>query len=130
VVTLEGVHCSLAIRRAAPRVVVLTIEGTDAGELGDRPFRELEKEMNAPGTFQLFIDARATRGASIDVSGEWAKWLRENQQRLELVNMLTGTAFVRITADFVRMSAGLGDRMRIYTDASAFEEALASACRQ
>jgi hypothetical protein len=40
--------------------------------------------------------------------------------------MLTGSPFVHITAKLVRNFAELGDLMRIYTDADAFERALAA----
>lgn len=123
-VTFEGIHSTLTIERPAPGVVVLIIEGRDAGEHGDGPFRELAQDL-ARGPFQLFIDARRTRGATIDVSNVWAQWLRTHRDRMHRVHMLTGARFVQLTADFVRRFAGLGDAMRIYTDAAAFDEALA-----
>jgi len=41
--------------------------------------------------------------------------------------MLTGSRFIRLTADFVRRFAELGDAMRIYTDPAAFDGALSNA---
>jgi hypothetical protein len=40
------------------------------------------------------------RGALIDVSGEWAGWLRGHKVQLQEVSMLTGSRFVQVTADF------------------------------
>jgi SAM-dependent methyltransferase len=128
-IKLEGVHASVAIRRPAARVVVLKIEGTDVGELGDRPMAELSKDLEADGLLQLFVDARGARGPSIDVSGGWAAWLGANRDRFEHVTMLVDSAFVRMTAGIVRDFSGLGDRMRVFTDAAAFDDALRSAAR-
>jgi hypothetical protein len=41
--------------------------------------------------------------------------------------MLTGSPFIRLTADFVRRFADLGDIMRLYTVRDVFEGALANA---
>ena len=119
----------MTISRPAPGVVVLVIRGRDAGEHGEGPIHELEKDV-AAGSFDLFVDARLTRGASLDVSNVWAQWLHLRRERLRRVNMLTGSPFVQLTADFVRRYAELGDAMRIYTDAVAFDAALAGAVSQ
>ncbi len=121
--TFEGRHSTFSIDRPVAHVVVVTIKGRDAGEHGDGPLRALDEEMLA-GPFVLFIDARATSGASVDVSNIWAQWLRSRRDRLDRVHMLTGSKFVQLTADFVRRFAELGDTMRIYTDGAAFDEAL------
>jgi hypothetical protein len=71
--------------------------------------------------------ARHGKGASVDVSGEWAIWLRANKSRFVHVSMLTGSRFIQLSADLVRRFAELGEIMRIYTDPAAFEAALASA---
>ena len=122
----EAIHCTLVIRRTAPNVVVVTISGRDVGELGDAPFQSLHKDIiKAP--IDLFIDARATTGASIAVSHEWSQWLQRHRARLRTIHMLTGSKFIQLTADFVRRFAQLGDVMRIYTAPAAFEEALVAA---
>jgi hypothetical protein len=123
----EGVHCTIAIRRPARDVVVIAISGTDIGELGDAPFRALVGDVAGDRPIELFIDARATRGASIDVSSEWAAWLGRHRQRFRHVSMLTGSRFIRLTADFVRNFAELGELMRIYTDPATFDGALSNA---
>ena len=122
----EAIHCTIVIRRSAPDVVVVTISGRDVGELGNAPFQALQKDITkAP--IDLFIDARATTGASTDVSHEWAQWLQRHRARLRTIHMLTGSRFIQLTADFVRRFAQLGDVMRIYTAPDAFEEALVAA---
>ena len=134
---LEGVHCSLVIERPAPQVVVVIFRGTDIGELGDAPFLELERLLGEPPEsrttsergepFELFIDARRARAASIDVSGQWATWLLRRRASLVRVHMLTGTRLIQVSAAFVRAFAGLEGAMCIDSSASAFEAALARA---
>ncbi len=124
--TFEGLHSTMVLTRPVRHVVVLTITGRDAGEHGDGPLRALDDELQR-GSFSLFIDARRTQGASIDVSNVWAQWLRGHRDHLLEIHMLTGSRFVQLTADFVRRFAELGDAMRIYTDGAAFDEALRAA---
>jgi hypothetical protein len=123
----EGVHCALSIREMASGVVVLRISGTDVGEFGDAPMQKLNEFLTGTGPVRLFIDARQVRGASIEVSGEWARWLRAHKVELRDIHMLTGSRFVEVTADFVRRFADLEGMMRIYTEAAAFDAALAEA---
>jgi hypothetical protein len=119
-----GVHCTMAISRPTERAIVIHIAGTDIGELGRRPFAAVDELLKLHTPVELFIDARDARGPSVDVSAQWAAWLREHRERFEHVNMLTRSRFVQLTADFVQRFAELGDRMRIFTDASSFDAAL------
>ncbi len=75
----------------------------------------------------FFIDARAVRGASIDVSSVWAAWLSAHRSQLKSVTMLTGSKFIRITAEFVRRFAGLNGIMWVCTEADVFDLALKQA---
>jgi len=122
----EGIHCRLAIERPAPAVVVVRLTGWDVGEFGEAPLRELEQYLAERQALELFIDAREAKGATIDVSSEWALWLRKHKDSLQHVSMLTGAPFIRLTAKFVQRFADLGEAMRIYTDARAFDAALAA----
>jgi hypothetical protein len=123
----EGLHCTLLIQRRAPGVIVIVIKGVDVGELGDAPFRALDGDVAGEGLIELFVDARETRGASVSVSSEWAVWLGRHKHRFRHVSMLVGSPFIKLTADFVRRFAELGDLMRIYTDGAAFDGALSNA---
>jgi len=123
----EGVHCSLSIRRPAAAVAVIVLQGSDVGEFADFPMRELDKDLERYGSIDLYIDARAVRSASIEVSSEWAFWMRTHAKSLRQICMLTGSRYIQITAQFARRFAGLGEKMRIFTDAGAFDESLAGA---
>ncbi len=119
----EGVHSTLEISRPRDRVVLVTISGTDVGELGDVPFQELAADLADARPLEVFIDTRDARGASMGVSQEWAAWLRNNRERFVRVTMLPGSRYIQVTADFVRRFADLGDRMCITTDTRAFDAA-------
>ena len=120
----EGIHCRLAIERPAERVILVRLTGWDVGEFGEAPLRELDRLLEEGNGISLFIDARAVKGATIDVSNEWAQWLRKRRHRLAQVSMLTGAPFVQLTAKFVQRFAELGETMRIYTDPAAFDAIL------
>jgi hypothetical protein len=122
----EGRHSTITIARPVAHVVAITITGRDAGEHGRGPLDALDDLLRA-GPFSLFIDARQTLGASVDVSNLWAQWLRAQRDHLLDIHMLTGSSFIQLTADFVRRFAELGDAMRIYTDGPAFDAALHTA---
>jgi hypothetical protein len=127
-VLLLGRNSSVRIHRPGKRVVVIVLAGNDVGEHGTAPFLELSRDA-ADGPFELFIDARDSRGVTLDVSGSWARWLSEHRDSLRRVNMLTGSRFIELTANFVRDFADLGELMRIYADAEAFDSALGQATR-
>ncbi len=120
----EGIHCRLAIERPAAGVLVVRLTGWDVGEFGDAPMREMDKDLAGAAPVALYIDAREVRGATIDVSNDWALWLRTNRAKLSRISMLTGSPYVQLTAKFVRRFADLEDAMRIYTDHAAFDGAL------
>lgn len=123
-IRFDGIHCNLSIERLAVRVVLMRIGGTDVGEFGDAPMKALEEHIADSSPVHLFIDARDVRGASIEVSGEWAAWLSGHKRALTSVTMLTGSRFIQITAEFVRRFASLEGSMRICTDPAVFEQAL------
>jgi hypothetical protein len=124
-VRYDGVHCQLAIEQFSRGLVVVRISGSDVGEFGDAPLLELNECLAGTGTFELFIDARDVRGASVDVSSEWAGWLRAHKAQLREITMLTGSRFVQMTADFVRRFADLEGIMRVHTEPAVFDAALA-----
>jgi hypothetical protein len=127
-VVFQGIHCRLAIERPATGVVVLRLTGWDVGEFGDAPMKEMAKDL-ASAPLELFIDARAVKGATIDVSNDWALWLRANRAKFQHISMLTGSPFVQLTAKFVQRFAELNEVMRIYTEPAQFDAALAAAAR-
>jgi hypothetical protein len=128
-VRYDGVHCSLLLERLGPYVVLLKISGSDVGEFGESPMQVLSDWLAHTNHIRFFIDARAVRGASVDVSGEWAKWLAKTKEKFDSITMLTGTPFIHITAEFVRRFSELEGIMRICTDPEAFETVLQDALK-
>ncbi len=123
----NGVHCNILLEQFPRQIAVLRINGTDIGEFGEAPMKTLSDWIAASGAVDLFIDARDVRGASIDVSGEWAGWLSANRKGLNSVTMLTGSRFIEITAGFVRRFANLEGIMRVCNDPAVFDRALGEA---
>lgn len=125
-VQFDGIHCNLTIEKRSNDVVLMKIAGTDVGEFGDAPMKALDK-FTKGSPLHLFIDARDVRGASIEVSADWAGWLNGHKSVLESVTMLTGSRFIQVTADFVRRFASLEGSMRICTDPAVFDQTLIEA---
>jgi len=123
----EGIHCTIGVDRPARGIILITLDGHDIGELGDGPFREMEKDFMADRPLQLFIDARLGKTASIEVSGEWARWLAKHRGRFSKIHMLTASRFIQMSADLVRRFAGLGETMQLYSEPRAFDAALGAA---
>jgi len=126
-IRFDGVHCSLVLERPADSVVLLRISGTDTGELADAPMQVLNGWLTSSARVKFFIDARAVRGASIDVSSEWAAWLNAHRSQLESVTMLTGSRLIQVTAEFVRRFADLNGIMWVCTKPTVFDLALKQA---
>jgi hypothetical protein len=123
-IQFEGIHCRLILERPTRFVIVLRISGSDIGEFGEKPMLALDQWLADERSLELFIDAREVKGASIEVSGEWAKWLGKNRTKLRTVTMVTGSRFVHFTAEFVRRFNQLEGIMRICTEPSVFDSAL------
>src|SRR5579872_992003 len=121
VIRYDGIHCNLLLEQLQPRVVVLRISGTDVGEFAEAPMEALNDWIVRSGPIDFFIDAREVRGASMDVSGDWAGWLNNHKEALTSVTMLTGSRYIQITADFVRRYAGMQEIMRICTEPAVFD---------
>lgn len=120
----EGTSGTLTIDSPKHGIFIVTIEGHDVGEFGSKPMRQIENFLPDAESAELFIDARRTRGVSIDVSSEWAQWLGSNRACFKKINMISGSRFIQITAEFVRDFSDLHGLMCIYSDADAFDEAL------
>jgi hypothetical protein len=129
----ESVHCTMTVQRLSDEVVVVRIAGTDIGEFGDRPLRAMDRFVAEAGDqpISLFIDARAVRGASIDVSSAWAVWLSKHKATLHRVDMLVlaRAHLIALTAKFVTRFAQLDGKMTILSREDEFDLALGQALR-
>jgi len=126
--TFLGATCCVALSKVADRRLLVRLLGSDYGELGREPFREIEKRF-AEGPLDLYFDLYAATGATMDVSGSWALWLRRHRDRVGTVSMLTGSSFIRASAKTVQRFSELGARARLYADPAAFVDALYGCAR-
>ena len=117
----------LGIERPAPGFVVVRLAGSDAGEFGDDPLRELDRDLADDRLIELYIDARDVQGVTVGVVHQWSEWLHRRRARFKRVTMLTGTWYVKLTAGYVRRFAGLEDIMVHHADSARFDEALKTA---
>jgi hypothetical protein len=123
----ETEECSVLVSRVGEARVLVVLEGKDRGKLGREPFVAIERIFQGNRPLELFFDLSSAGGATLDVSGSWALWLRANRARLSHVSMLTGSPFVRLSAKSVQRFSGLGDRLSLYSDPHAFATALDAA---
>jgi hypothetical protein len=123
---LQAAACTFLIERRSPFLVYVHIEGHDVGEFGELPMRSIEAFLPPAARAELFIDARATRGATIDVSNAWSAWLGRNRERFSAIHMLAGSRYVVVTAEFVRRFSELDQLMRVHTSGAEFDAALAA----
>jgi hypothetical protein len=117
-------ECRVVISPIHSTRVLVVLEGRDRGGLGREPFNALETHLSGAESVDLYFDLERAGGASLDVSGSWALWLRANRVRLRRVGMLTGSSFVALSARTVERFAGLGSKARIYADRASFERDL------
>jgi len=123
---LESPSCSFLIERRSPALILVRIEGHDVGEFGELPMRCIDTFLPEELPAELFIDARSTRGATMNVSNDWSAWLGRNRARFAAIHMLAGTKYVHFTAEFVRRFSELEQLMRVHTSAADFDAALAA----
>ena len=129
-ITFDGAHCAVELKQFSESLILMRLSGSDTGELRDAPMRTLDEWLDQAEAVEFFIDARKVRGASIDVSSEWATWFTAHRDRFKSITMLTGNKFIQITAEFVRRFAGLNGIMWVCTDAKVFDLALDQAQRR
>jgi hypothetical protein len=126
-VVYECPNFRLDIERPAPGIVVVRLAGSDAGEFGDDPLRELDRDLADDRLIELYIDARHVQGVTVAVIHEWSAWLHRWRARFKRVTMLTGTWYIKLTAGYVRRFAGLEDIMVYHGDSAQFDKTLTMA---
>jgi hypothetical protein len=126
----EGAHCEVLLEQFSETLILMKLRGMDTGELRDAPMKALDEWLSGLNPVKFFIDARNVRGASIDVSSDWAAWFNANRERFESITMLTGSKFIQVTAEFVRRFAGLDGVMWVCTEPEVFDLALEQAQRR
>jgi hypothetical protein len=124
-VRLSCPTCAFVYRRLRPGVLLVSISGSDKGDLGTAPVDEVSAEIERFGPIDLFVDTRGAVGVAREASDLWTAWFRDNQQRLEQVSILATSRFVHLVVSVAKLFSRTGDLIRIYDEAESFEEAIA-----
>jgi hypothetical protein len=114
----------MVLTRLGPGIVLLRAAGYDTGQFGEAPFEWLEREMGRHGRLEVFVDTREMFNAVHAVAEGWSAWIKRHQTRLTRMNLLTASKYVHMTIEVAKLFSRTGELMRIYTQASAFSEAL------
>ena len=110
----QASDCELSISELDGGRLLIALEGRDLGQLGRRPFEDLEGRMGTHPALHLWFDLRRATGATLEASSRWAIWLRRHRRRLSRVDMLTSRPVITLSAKTVQRFAELGDSARIY----------------
>jgi len=119
-----------AVSKPAPGVVAVRLAGPGVMALGMAPLRDLTRRVEHSDRVEIFIDATALEGSSVEQSDAWALWLARHRARLKQVNLLPSTGYVQVSADFLRRFADTNGLLRIYVDRDAYEAAFSAAVLQ
>jgi hypothetical protein len=119
-----------AVSTPAPGVVAARLAGPGIMALGVAPLRDLTRHVERGERVELFIDAGALDGSSVESSDAWALWLARHRPRLRQVSLLPGASYVHVSGDFLRRFADTNGLLRIYVDREAYEAAFNAAVLQ
>jgi hypothetical protein len=122
-----SVDGALIVARVAPGVTLISLVGHDRGQFGDAPFAELATDLARHGRIEVFVDTRAAQNATGAVTAQWGDWIAAHESTLRRFHVLVASKYVEFTAELVRFFSKAEHLVRIYTDAAAFQEAVAAA---
>lgn len=124
-VRLADGRCTFVYRRLRPGALLITISGADAGAFVAESLDEVSAEIARQGALDLYLDLSGATGVAPEVSDAWTAWFRTNRSHLRRVTMLATSKIFYVLASMMRTLSGIEDRVRIHTDAAAFEQELA-----
>jgi hypothetical protein len=109
-------------RRLRPGVLMVTISGVDDGQFGTMALDEIKVHLLDHRPLELFIDAEAALGVTVEVSKEWTHFFAANRQKLKRVSVLSGTRAIELTIAIAQHLSRTGNLIQIYTDRGLFDE--------
>ena len=115
-----------SISKPAPGVLVARLAGSGVLALGGAPLRELTRRVERADRLELYLDAAALEGTSVEQSDAWALWFARHRARLKQVHLLPAAKFVHVSPEFLRRFADTNGLLRIYVDRAAYDAALAA----
>ncbi|HZF55516.1 MAG TPA: hypothetical protein VE093_43000 [Polyangiaceae bacterium] len=129
-VELTAGGCSITLSRPRSGALLVAIKGYDEGDLGDAPFDWINAEIaRSGGPVELHVDLRAAVGAKTEVREAWTRWFQEHGPETRSIAILVASKFLQVAAEVVRLFSRTGDRIKIFTDAEAFDQAVSGASR-
>jgi hypothetical protein len=118
-----------SISKPAPGVLVARLAGSGILALGGAPLRELTRHVERMDRAEIYLDAAALEGTSVEQSDAWALWFARHRTRIKQVHLLPAAKFVHISPEFLRRFADTNGMLRIYVDRGAYDAALADSVR-
>jgi hypothetical protein len=119
-----------SVTKPAPGVLAARLAGSGILALGGAPLRELTRHVERKDKLELYLDAAALLGTSVEQSDAWALWFARHRARLKQVHVLTGAQCVHVSPEFLRRFADSNGILRIYSDRGAYDAALAASVMQ
>jgi hypothetical protein len=126
-VRLRSGRCSFEYRRLKPGVILVRIEGNDAGQFGTATVDEVAAEFaRTTEPIQLFIDTAQATGPTREVMETWTEWFAANRSRLARVVILIPpeSQLLHLTISIARHLSGTAGLIRICGDRAEFKEAI------
>lgn len=124
---LESPTGSITLTRIGATAILMTAVGHDKGQFGEAPLEWLELEIGRHGTIEMFVDTRELFNATQTVADRWSEWMRRHKGGLRSMSLLVSSKYVQLTIEVAKVFSRTGELMRIYTDESAFAEAITHA---
>ncbi len=118
-----------SISKPAPGVLLARLAGSGILALGGAPLRELTRHVERSDRVELYLDAAALEGTSVEQSDAWALWFARHRMRIKQVHLLPAAKFVHVSPEFLRRFSDTNGMLRIYVDRNAYESALAESVR-
>jgi hypothetical protein len=115
-----------SISKPAPGVLVARLAGSGILALGGAPLRELTRHVERMEKVEIYLDASALEGTSVEQSDAWALWFARHRARLKQVHLLPAAKFIHVSPEFLRRFADTKGMLRIYTSRAAYESELAA----
>lgn len=115
-----------SISKPAPGVLVARLAGSGILALGCAPLRELTRHVERTDRLEVYLDASALEGTSVEQSDAWALWFARHRGRLKQIHLLPAAKFIHVSPEFLRRFADSRGLLRIYVDRAAYDAALAA----
>lgn len=119
--------CSFVFERFRPGVLLVTIEGMDAGQFRTAPLDEIRLELMRHAPLRVFVNAQNALGATVEVRQEWTAFFSAHRAQLKGVDVLVGSKYVQLVVGIAQLLSQTGNLIQIQSDPNFFHEKLVRA---